>query len=734
MVEEDHLSSWQTLEEMARDFEAEHPGLSVRCLPLGGAAGSQDKGKFLLAGNVPLDLLRIDVTEFSAYLGEGALVDLEPYFAADPAWDERAFFSQVLDAIRGPQDARGEPGHLFGLPSTFTPYVMYVNLDRLAEIGFAGPRPDWTWDEFLALARTATVDDDGDGRPERFGISLTQWLQAVAPWVWQAGGELLDDAGHRSRMAEPAFAGALQFLHDLLHTEQVASFDASFPNQLSQGLFQAGRALFYGPVGYWETYRFRSLDEFAWDVLPLPRDVAAATSVAMTVYVVPRTAREPELACEFLRLLCSLRYQRLLAEIGNGVPGRIEAARSPSFLAPDRPPASERVFLDSMASARFLPPLANWRKIESLCRAELEGILLDPDVDVAAACAEMARKTDDYLARERERNARPRLPRGLLEISVSLSLLTLIGTFLARSARASGRVERRTRRAAWGLLAPWACGFVLFFLGPALVSLFFSFCEWSPLRPLGDARWVGLENFRRLADDPTFRTSLGATLSYAGLSVPLSTAAALALALLLRSGKSGVALFRTIVYVPAILSPVVVAALWRFVLDADQGLLNRSLGWIGLAGPAWLRDPDWVVPGFVLVSLWGLGSQVLVFVAALQTLDPSLDEAARIDGAGTVRRFWHVTLPGLGPVLLFNLITGAIQAFQVFAQPYGMTEGGPGDSSRFLVLYLFETAFHHLDMGYASAQAWVLFVLLALLCLSLLRAARRRVHYAGRTP
>ncbi len=725
MAEESHLSSWEVLQELAREFEARHPGLEVRLLPLGGAAGSQDRGRFLLAGELQLDLLRIDITELAAFANEGALVDLEPYLAADPGWDPEAYFPAVLDAIRGAD------GHLYGLPSTFTPYVMYVNLDLLAQLGASRPAADWTWDDFRALARAATRDEDGDGRTDRYGISLTQWLQAVAPWVWQAGGELLDESGERSRLAEPETVAAMRFLRTLLHEERVASFDASFANQLTQGLFQAGRALFYGPVGYWETYRFRHVRDFRWDVLPLPRGRRAATSVAMTVYVVPRTAREPELACRFLCELAGPRYQRVLAQIGNGVPGLIEAAESPSFLKPDVAPESERVFLDAMSAARFLPPLANWRKIESLCASELDRILLAEDCDVAEACARMAARTDEYLARERERRSLPRLPRGVLELAVSLALLALAAVFLLRRGPRPPAILRREERAAMGMLAPWAAGLVLFLLGPALVSLVLSFSEWSPLRSLDDVRWTGAGNYARLAGDPTFRTSLSATAAYAVLSVPPGLALALALALLLRRRSTAASLVRTACYLPAILAPVIVGAVWRHLLDAERGPLNAGLRAVGLEAPAWLRDEQWVVPAFVLVSLWSVGAQMLVFLAALQALDPALEEAARVDGAGPLRRFWHVTLPQLSPVVLFNLVTGTVAAFQVFAQPYVMTQGGPGDSSRFLVLYLYESAFKHLDMGYASAIAWVLFVVLALACLALMKSARSWVHYSG---
>ena len=726
LVEEGHLSAWQELERLADAFEREHPGVNVRALPLGGAAGAQDKAKFLLAGDVPLDLLRIDITELAAYAAEGALLDLGPYLAAAGDFDERAYFPAVLEALRTPT------GGLFGLPSTFTPYVMYVNLDRLAELGRARPGPEWSWDEFVELATLATEDEDGDGRPEHFGVSLTQWLQAVCPWIWQAGGELLSADGTRARLGEPEVVRALQFLHDLLHERRVGSFDASFANQLTQGLFQGGRALFYGPVGYWETYRFRAIDRFRWDVLPLPRDARAATSVAMTVYVVPRTAREPELAVEFLRLLAGPEYQRMLAEIGNGVPGLIEAAEGASFLKPDVAPDSEQVFLDVLAHARFQPPLANWRKLESLCQAELEAILLEPECDVAAACARMAAKTDAHLARERERSALPRVPAGVPALFLTLAFFAALVALVRLRGPAPARRAGREERAAWLLLSPWAVGVVAFLVGPALVSFGLALCEWSPLRPLADVRWVGGANFTRLASDPTFHTSLGATALYALLSVPLGLFVALALALVLRREARGNALVRTLVHVPSILAPVVVAALWRALLDDERGPLNALLRTLHLDPPAWLRDPDWVVPSFVVVSLWSVGGQMLVFLAALQALDPTLEEAARIDGAGPLRRIVRVVVPQLGPVLVFNLVTGTVAAFQVFAQPYVMTEGGPGDASRFLVLYLYESAFRHLDVGYASTLAVVLFVLLAALVTGVLLVTRRRVHHARR--
>jgi len=725
MVDERAFESWPQLEQLAREFEASHPGLEVKLADMQGAVGQQDKSRFMLSGNLQLDVMRIDVTELGAFLAEGALVDLQPYFDADPTWDASAY----LPMIDGMRDARG---HLFGLTSTFTPYVMYFNRDLLRAAGLDAPRAGWTWSDLLGACRKTTRDSDGDGRVDQWGISLTQWLQAVAPWIWQNGGDLLDETNSRSRLAEPEAVEALRFLRKLLHEEHVASFDASFEAQLSQGLFQAGKCAFYGPVGYWETYRFKAIRDFEWDVAPLPRGTHDATAIAMTAYVVPRTSPDPKLAYEFVRLLAGEHYQRRLAQIGNGVPGLKSAAASSDFLKPDVAPASEHVFLDVLPSARFMPPLANWRKIQDLCSAELQGVLLAPECDVEQACRRMADKTDAFLARERVRLARPRMFDGAMQVALAVAFLAGLAAFLTLRGRGPSGAMRRQEREGYSMIALWALGFGAFFCGPAVVTLVLSLCEWSPLRTLDDARWIGLENYARLAGDPTFHASLGATSLYALLSVPLGLAVALALALLLRDDNRWTSLTRTVVYVPAIVSPVIVAALWRSLLDPERGWVNNALFALGIRGPAWTRDAHWVIPSFVLMSVWSVGAQMLVFLAALKAVDRNVEDAARVDGANAWRRTWHVTIPQLGPVVLFNVLMGVLAAFQIFAQAFLVTQGGPGDASRFLVLYLYESGFRHLDMGYASAIAWTLFVLLGVICLLVMRGSRGWVHYAAR--
>ncbi|MBC8329780.1 MAG: sugar ABC transporter permease, partial [Planctomycetes bacterium] len=246
-----------------------------------------------------------------------------------------------------------------------------------------------------------------------------------------------------------------------------------------------------------------------------------------------------------------------------------------------------------------------------------------------------------------------------------------------------------------------------------VVSALLGFSGWSPTQDPGRARWMGLAQYARLGADETFHDSVRVTLVYAAFAVPLQLATALGLALLANGGGRGAGVYRTIFYLPTIISPVILGSLWRLLLEPM------------------LKQPAAVIPAFVLMSLWTVGAQMLVFLAGLQGVDPRLHEAARVDGASPLRRLWHVTLPALGPILLFNLIIGLINAFQLFAQPFVMTQGGPGNASRFLALYLYEQGFRFLRMGYASTLAWVLFGGVFVLTLIVLRGSKRWVHYAG---
>lgn len=296
------------------------------------------------------------------------------------------------------------------------------------------------------------------------------------------------------------------------------------------------------------------------------------------------------------------------------------------------------------------------------------------------------------------------------------------------------RGEWRNLRVGLGFTSLWVVGLGVFTLYPVAASLFYSFCDYSILqRPV----WAGLDNFRTMAGDDVFWISLKNTLIFAGFSVPLGLVVSLSLALLLNHEVRGRAVFRTVFYLPSIVPIVASSMLWMWIFNGQYGVLNWLLGplfglWGG-APPAWLGDPAWSKPALILMSLWGVGNSTIIYLAGLQDVPKEYYESASIDGAGNWQRFWHITLPMISPVIYFNLIMGIIGSLQVFTQVFvmtGGTDGGPARSTLFYALYLFSTAFYDLRMGYASAMAWVLFLLIAGLTWFATRMANRRVHYS----
>jgi len=290
------------------------------------------------------------------------------------------------------------------------------------------------------------------------------------------------------------------------------------------------------------------------------------------------------------------------------------------------------------------------------------------------------------------------------------------------------RFSGRTREAieCYIFMLPVILGLLLFYLGPMIASLYFSFTDYDMLSA---AEWVGVENYKALADDDIFWKSLRVTVLYSGVSVPVVLLVALGLALLLNQKFRGVTFFRTIYYLPTVMSGVAVATLWKWIFNTDYGILNLLLEKIGIRGPAWLVDESWAIWALILTSLWTVGGSMLIFLAGLQSIPGDLYEAAAIDGAGAWSRFRNITVPLLSHVTFFNLILGIIGALQVFTEGFVLTEGGPNNSTLLLSIYLYRNAFEYLKMGYASAIAWVMFMIVLALTLAVFKSAPMWVHY-----
>jgi multiple sugar transport system permease protein len=276
---------------------------------------------------------------------------------------------------------------------------------------------------------------------------------------------------------------------------------------------------------------------------------------------------------------------------------------------------------------------------------------------------------------------------------------------------------------------PAIVGLLLLTAYPVLASLWFSLCDYPIFDP---PRFIGLANYAEMARDPLLWQSLWNTAYFALFAVPLGMVAGLGLALLLNLRVRGQAFYRTMFFLPSIVPLIATCVLWNQVLNPQHGLLNEWLRALGLPEawlPGWLTDERWSKPGLLLMSVWGCGGGMVLYLAALQDVPRELLEAADLDGAGPWHRFRHVTLPMISPVLLFTLVTGLIHAVQYFAQAYVMTGGGPWDSTRFFALHLFDAAFTEYRLGYASAMAWVMFVVVLAVSLVVMKLSNRFVYY-----
>ncbi|MHB0878599.1 MAG: carbohydrate ABC transporter permease [Anaerolineae bacterium] len=294
--------------------------------------------------------------------------------------------------------------------------------------------------------------------------------------------------------------------------------------------------------------------------------------------------------------------------------------------------------------------------------------------------------------------------------------------------RRSSPLRRRRDIYFYLFIAPWLIGFVLFRAGPLLAAVWLSFVKWEIVTP---PVWVGFANWAAMPRDPLFWQSLKVTTLYTMAVVPLSVVLGFMLAFLMNQDVKGVTVFRTIYYLPSVTSGVAISMLWIWIFNPDFGLLNYFLSMVGITGPAWLFDPQWVVPAFIFMSLWGLGSTTIIYLAGLQGIPTQLYEAAEMDGANGWRKLLHVTVPMMTPIVFFNLVMNVIGTFQVFTSAFVMTQGGPRNASLFYVLYLFRNAFQYFEMGYAASLAWVLFAIIGFFTVIIFSTSNRWVYYEG---
>ncbi len=308
--------------------------------------------------------------------------------------------------------------------------------------------------------------------------------------------------------------------------------------------------------------------------------------------------------------------------------------------------------------------------------------------------------------------------------------MSTVTTSAPPTRRASMRgLRMRETLAAYGYISPWIIGFIVFTGGPIIASMVLSFFSWKMISP---PKFIGLANYISMfTTDVLFKTSIWVTIKFVLIAVPLSQILALGLAILLNQNIRLSSFWRTAFYVPAVISGVAGSVIWRWMYHNELGMINSLLSVIGIVGPHWLYDPKVALNALVIKSLWNVGVPMVIYLAGLQGMPKYLYEAAEIDGAGEIAKFRNITMPLLTPVIFFNVVIAIIGGIQTFAEPYVMTSGGPQNTTLFLGLHLYQSAFSYMKMGYASAMAWIMFIFILVLTLIQFKLANRWVYYEG---
>lgn len=779
------------LEDAAREFErrsleahrADPSKPIFRVISGQNAARDQtaDPTRFLVAvaGGMPPDVIYFDRYAIAEWAARDAFVPLDPFIAADMA-------SGRPDAVRADRfypAAWNEAqlnGKQFGIPSAIDNRALFYNKDLLVRAGFVDEKgqakPPRTWDE-LKLYTEKLTERDEKGRLIRAGFLPNYGNAWLYMYGWMNNARFMSEDGRKVLLNEPAAAEALAYIKSL--------YDVAGGYQLVQG-FQAGfqggalDPFITGKVamkidGYWS---IANMTNFARDMNfgvappPRPKEILERDgNMSWTggwAYAIPSTARNKEAAWEFIRFMVSPEAVKIRFEAERAA----AEAQGQTFIPPQDPqpaindwanekyvagnPQMQPKFADAVKAFNDLLPVARFRPVTPVGQllwqehvTSTENALygnLTPQAALDEGTATVQRALDRFLAP----------PKGIAVtnwtgffvlyaaiIAVVVGLVYLFDTRLGfrRSVSrmlpgykggeeviegARGGYMRRQWPGGIICALPWIIGFLIFGGGPMLFSLLISFADYDILSA---PRLIGVGNYTRLlGDDRLFYIALWNTI-YMVIAVPLGMVASLGIALLLNQEIKGMAMWRTFFYLPAIVPLVAASVLWVWIFNPQGGLLNMALGMVGITGPGWLQDSDWSKPSLIIMGLWGAGGGMIIWLAGLKSIPASLYEAAEVDGASTIQQFIHITIPQLTPYIFFNLIMGLIGTFQVFGQAFIMTQGGPVNSTLFYVYHLFNHAFRYGNMGYASAMAWVLFIIVLILTVFQIKGSKRWVHY-----
>ncbi len=710
-------------------FERENPGIKIRSEQMNWGNGF-DKVVIAMANGRAPDICELGSTWMGRFMAEGALLDISSHTA-----DLKQQYL-MWEAVTS-------NGRVFGLPWLVSTRVLFYNRQLLRKAGLNPDEPPRTWAELLAAAR---LMHDPKSGIYGFGMNAGEGhilYKKFMPFVWGNGGRILDSAG-RFAFNGPATREALEFylqLKDFSYCEKQDLLDEAFK------LGRLGLAI----SGSWNFARYPvdapQLD-FGVAIIPRPaEDRGVSTSfLGGQVLALFKNCRNPEAAARFIRFLATASNTLpITREAMVSFPADQLAWSDPFFHADPR----MQVFVRQIKTARHPPVVAAWVEIEKIINEAVEKgmygmsadkVLSEADEKYAdleqrfaqkqAGQVQVTRPVGEHAAQTSESAERSGLWPLVLPSFFAVAILlfsvyllyinrnTASGQSLSSACKASP-IERGQRTLLF--LSPWLLTFLIFWLYPLVFSLILSFCSYDAFHP-ALFKFAGLQNYVRLLGDQDFARAFLNTLIFVVATTPVTTALALALALLVNSLKRGSQFFRSVFFLPSIISIVVTATIFKSVY-APVGILNRLLAVVGVPAQAWLVDSDLAMPAIIVMNIWVYtGYYMVLYLAALKAVPGELYEAADVDGASDWQQFFHITLPQIRYMTVFILTVNTIRNWQVFAEIFTLTRGGPVGSTDTLVHHLYETAFRYHEMGYASAMAFVLLVVILFFSLLQMRA------------
>jgi multiple sugar transport system substrate-binding protein len=694
-------------------------------------SGISQKTLIAVAGGHPPDIAGVWATDVIDYADKGAALALDDM--ARGTHVSRDHFLPIYF------DMGVYEGRLYGVPSTPGTTALHYNKRLFREAGLDPERPPRTIAELDEYAQKLTKKKNGRIEQVGFLHSEPPWWPFF--WVHFTGGKLWD-GGERVLADIPENVRAFEWIEKyarLYGVDAIDSLTASFGNFGSaQNPFMSEKLAMVFQGVWMANYIEQYAPKLEWAATPMPVERLGDPPVLFVdtdMLVIPKGAAHPEASFEFLAFVArQSSMEKLVMGQRKNSPLREVSAR---FFAEHKHPQI-RLFQDLASSPRAygMPRMSIWPEYRKELEHAFQRVWL-LEATPKAALSDVQVRMQNAWNRARERRAiPPSRTLGAVPIALVGLLVIAVVAIARREARRlrstlGPRTVRRSLRVGLAFVSPWVIGLLVFLAYPLAASLVYGLTDYSVLSP---PRFIGLENFTELAGDEVFWVSLKNTLVYAALSVPLGLLAAFSLALLLDSRVRGSGIYRTLVFLPSLTPVVATAIVWLWIYNARYGILNHFLerASFGLIQPIpWLVEPKTALPSIILMSVWSIGQTVVILLAAMQDVPTAVYEAAELDGANFWHKVRHVTLPLVSPVLYFNAIMSLIVALQLFTQPFIMTEGGPARATLTYAMRVYQNAFLYLRMGYASAMAWILFLITLGLTLLAVRLAKSRVHYTA---